>query len=87
MRLDKFLSTTKIVKRRVIAQDMIKNRVVFVNGKVAKSSKNILIGDKIEICYLDGNVCYEVLKIPESKTVSKKEKDLYIRKLYDKRKH
>jgi ribosomal 50S subunit-recycling heat shock protein len=87
MRLDKFLSTTKIVKRRVIAQDMIKNRVVFVNGKVAKSSKNILIGDKIEICYLDGNVCYEVLKIPASKTVSKKEKDLYIRKLYDKRKH
>ena len=81
MRLDKFINTVNITKRRAIAEDMCKSKVVFVNDKVAKPAKDVKIGDKITIKYLSHEVSYEVLAIPATKTIPKSTQSEYIREI------
>jgi ribosomal 50S subunit-recycling heat shock protein len=60
---------------------MCKEGVVFVNGKKAKPSKDVKVGDIIEIHYLSGVRKYEVLKIPETKTIPKSKKGEYVKEI------
>ncbi len=71
MRIDKFLNSVNITKRRSVAQDMIKNKVVLINDVLAKSSKNVEIGSIITINYLESSKKYEVLQIPNTKSTPK----------------
>jgi ribosomal 50S subunit-recycling heat shock protein len=79
LRIDKFLNAVNIVKRRSIADEMCKVGVVFINDKKVKSAKDVKVGDIIEIHYLNGIKKYEVLKIPETKTIPKSKKSEYVR--------
>jgi ribosomal 50S subunit-recycling heat shock protein len=81
VRIDKYLSSVNLVKRRTIAQDMVKSGVVFINGVQAKPSKEVKVGDEIEIRYLKGARRYEVLKIPVTKTIPKSAKEEYVKEL------
>jgi len=81
LRIDKWLSSVNVVKRRTIAQDMVKSGVVFINGIKAKPSKDVKVGDKIKIEYLKGAKEFEVLQIPTTKTVSKSAKEEYVKEL------
>jgi ribosomal 50S subunit-recycling heat shock protein len=81
MRVDKWLSGVNVVKRRTIATDMLKSKVVMVNDILAKASKDIKIGDKITIQYLSGDKSYEVLDIPKTKTIPKSKKDEYVKEI------
>jgi len=81
LRIDKFLNSVNIVKRRSIADEMCKEGVVFINGKKAKPSKDVKVGDKIEIHYLSGIKKYEVLKLPETKTIPKSKKNEYVKEI------
>ncbi|EJF07353.1 ribosome-associated heat shock protein implicated in recycling of 50S subunit [Thiovulum sp. ES] len=79
MRIDKFLNSVNITKRRAVAQDMLKNGVVFLNKTVAKQSKDVKIGDIIEIKYLNGDSQkWKILEIPKLKTTPKNEQDKYV---------
>ena len=80
MRIDKFLNGVNITKRRTVSQDMLKSGVVSLNGDVAKASKEVKVGDEIEIKYLDGRTnCYRVLDIPRTKTTPKSQQELYVK--------
>ncbi len=79
MRVDKFLNSVNITKRRTIAEDMCKSGVVSINSKVAKPAKDVKVGDTIEIKYLDKTFVYEVLQIPVTKSIPKSKKDEYVR--------
>jgi len=81
MRIDKWLSSVNVVKRRTIAQDMVKSGVVYINGVVAKPSKSVKVGDRIKIEYLNGVKEIEVLAIPTTKTVPKSKKDEYVKEI------
>ncbi len=81
MRVDKFMNSVNITKRRAISEDMCKSGVVSVNGKVAKPSKDVKVGDIIEIAYLDRTVRYEVLQIPVTKSIPKSKKEEYVKEL------
>jgi len=81
MRIDKWLSSVNVVKRRTIAQDMVKSGVVYINGTLAKPSKSVKVGDIIKIEYLKGAKEYEVLAIPTTKTIPKSKKDEYVREI------
>lgn len=81
MRVDKFLNSVNIAKRRSIADEMCKEGVVFINSKKAKPSKEVKVGGIIEIHYLNGIKRYEVLKIPETKTIPKSKKFEYIKEI------
>ncbi len=81
MRIDKFLNTVNIVKRRSVAEDMCKSKVVSINDKVAKPAKDLKVGDVIKIDYLEKSVSYEVLQIPTTRTISKSLKFEYVKEL------
>lgn len=79
MRIDKFLNSVNITKRRSIAQDMISNGVVCINDVVVKASKNVEVGSIITINYLKSTKKYEVLQIPTTKSTPKSLQDEYIK--------
>lgn len=81
MRIDKFLNSTNLLKRRSIAQDMCESGVVYLNGKIAKSSKEVKVGDIIKLVYLSETKTYEVLALPATKTIPKSTSHLYIKEL------
>ena len=78
LRVDKFIKATNIVKKRSIAQDMCENGVVSINGVMAKASKEVKIGDIIELKYLERIKKFKVLKIPVLKNVRKSEIQEYV---------
>ena len=81
MRIDKFLNSVNITKRRSIAQDMIKNQVVFINDVVVKASKNVEVGNVVSIKYLNEEKKYKVLQIPTTKSTPKSLQHEYIKEL------
>jgi len=81
VRIDKFLNAVNLTKRRAIAQDMIDEGVVLINGKVVKASKNVGVGDVITLQYLDKEQKFEVLKIPTLKSTPKSEQSLYVKEI------
>ena len=51
MRLDKYLKTARILKRRTVSKELADNQRVFVNGKVAKPSTEVKVGDIIKVAF------------------------------------
>lgn len=49
MRLDKYLKVTRLIKRRTVANEACDAQKVLVNGKVARASYDVKVGDVIEI--------------------------------------
>ena len=49
MRLDKYLKISRLIKRRTIANEACDAGRVMVNGKPAKASVNVKVGDIITI--------------------------------------
>ena len=49
MRLDKYLKVSRLVKRRTVANELCDAKHVTVNGKIARASYEIKVGDVIEI--------------------------------------
>ncbi|MBQ7712988.1 MAG: RNA-binding S4 domain-containing protein [Clostridia bacterium] len=58
MRLDKYLKTSRLIKRRTVAADACSASRVLLNGKEAKPAKEVKVGDVIEIVY--GNTTLKV---------------------------
>lgn len=75
MRLDKFLKVSRLIKRRTIANEACDAGRVTVNGKVAKASVDVKVGDVIEIGFGSKSVKVEVLDIQET-TKKDEAKDL-----------
>ena len=75
MRIDSFLNATNILRRRSLAQDLIKNNLVSVNGGIVKASREVKIGDIVEIKFLEYSKKYKILAIPQSKNVPKNAKN------------
>ena len=51
MRLDKFLKVSRLIKRRTVANEACDSSRVFVNGKQAKPSYDVKLGDVIEVTF------------------------------------
>lgn len=46
MRLDKFLKVSRLIKRRTVAKDVSEQGRVLVNGREAKPSAAVKVGDE-----------------------------------------
>ena len=77
MRLDKFLKVSRLIKRRTVAKDIADKARIFVNDNPAKPAKELKVGDKITIEYLNRSVIVEVLKIPTGNVAVQEAKELY----------
>ena len=51
MRLDKYLKVSRIIKRRTVANDACDADHVSVNGRRAKASYDVKVGDVLEITF------------------------------------
>lgn len=49
MRLDKYLKVARLIKRRTIANEACDAGKVTVNGKIARASYDVKVGDIIQI--------------------------------------
>ena len=49
MRLDKYLKVSRLIKRRTVANEACDNERVTVNGRVARASYDVKVGDVITI--------------------------------------
>ncbi len=76
MRLDKFLKVSRLIKRRTVANDACDAGRVMVNGKVAKASVKVAVGDIIEISFGNNKVKVEVEAIKDS-TKKDEAKDMF----------
>lgn len=66
MRLDKYLKVSRLIKRRTVANEACDNARISVNGRPAKASYDVKVGDKIEISMGSRTVAVEVLQVAES---------------------
>ncbi len=66
MRLDKFLKVSRIIKRRTVAKDASDAGRVLINGKEAKSSTKVKIGDILEIKFGNNVTKVEVLQLKDT---------------------
>ena len=66
MRLDKFLKVSRIIKRRTVAKEASDADKVLVNGRIAKPSTELKIGDVVEVNYFKKKVVVKVLNLSTS---------------------
>ncbi|MCR4685249.1 MAG: RNA-binding S4 domain-containing protein [Lachnospiraceae bacterium] len=66
MRLDKYLKVSRIIKRRTIANEACDAGRVMINGRVAKASTDVKVGDVLEIMFGTKPVKVEVLSVQET---------------------
>lgn len=65
MRLDKYLKVARIIKRRTVANEACSRDRVTVNGKDAKPSKGVKIGDVVCVSFGDRKLTFRVLDVPD----------------------
>lgn len=66
MRLDKYLKVSRLIKRRTVANEACDGERVTVNGRTAKASYDVKVGDILEIRFGQKTVKVEVLNLSES---------------------
>jgi len=65
MRLDKFLQTSRLVKRRTVATQLCSRGRVEVNERAAKPGRALEVGDTVALSFgSDGKLVCRVLEIP-----------------------
>ncbi|QSX07430.1 RNA-binding S4 domain-containing protein [Alkalibacter rhizosphaerae] len=73
MRLDKFLKTSRLIKRRTLAKEACDKGKIQVNGQVAKAGTELKVGDLINITLGPRSMMVRVEKLEEH--VKKEEAD------------
>ena len=66
MRLDKFLKVSRIIKRRTVANEACDAERVTVNGRPAKASYDVKVGDRLSIRFGERTLNIEVLQVSET---------------------
>ena len=66
MRLDKYLKTARLIKRRTVANEACDNGLVSVNSKPARASYEVKVGDRLSLRFGARTVTVEVLSVAEN---------------------
>ncbi len=66
MRLDKYLKVSRLIKRRTVANEACDGGRVTVNGRPAKASCDVKVGDVIEIAFGQRTLKVQVAAVEEN---------------------
>ena len=66
MRLDKYLKVSRLIKRRTVANEACDADRVLVNGRQAKASCQVRVGDVIEIAFGQRTLKVEVTQVADN---------------------
>ncbi len=83
MRLDKFLKVSRLIKRRTLAKEVCDQGRVQVNGRVAKASNELKVGDILTLDFGQRVLRVRVERLQDS--VRKEEAELLFTVLDDMR--
>ena len=76
VRIDLFLKTSRLVKRRAVAREMCDAGRVLVNGREARPAKEVKQGDAVTLSFPSRSVELEILVVPLS-SKKRAEEELY----------
>ena len=65
MRVDKYLKVSRIIKRRTVANEACDAGRVEVNGKTARASYDVKVGDEITVSLGQNTRVFKVLLVNE----------------------
>ena len=65
MRLDKYLKVSRLIKRRTVANEACDAEKISVNGKPARASYDVKVGDEVEINMGKSPLKIRVLEVVE----------------------
>ena len=77
MRLDKYLKVSRLIKRRTIANEACDAGHVEVNGKTARASYEVKVGDQINITFGERRLNVTVADVREY-TGKDQAKEMYV---------
>lgn len=66
MRLDKYLKVSRLIKRRTVANEACDAEKVTVNGRVARASYDVKVGDVIALHLGSRTLTVEVLAVEDN---------------------
>ena len=66
MRIDKYLKTARILKRRETGKQLALNERLFINGRAAKPSSEVKAGDEVLIVFGHREISIRVLEVRDS---------------------
>ncbi len=67
MRIDKFLKVSHILKRRTISKELALNERIEINGRIAKPSTDVKVGDEVTITFGNRKMTICILSVEEIK--------------------
>lgn len=65
MRLDKYLKVSRLIKRRTIANEACDHAQVTVNGRPAKASYDVKVGDVLAVAFGERTLRVRVTEVRE----------------------
>lgn len=77
MRLDKFLKVSRLIKRRTVANEVSEQGKIYVNGNVAKPSKQLKESDIIKIAQANKDIVVQIIRIPTTAVPAQEASTLY----------
>ncbi len=66
MRLDKYLKVSRLIKRRTVANEACDAGRVFVNGKAARASYEVKVGDILSVSLGSRELKAEIVSVQET---------------------
>ncbi len=66
MRLDKYLKVSRLIKRRTVANEACDAGRVFVNGKAARASYEVKVGDILSVSLGTRELKAEIVSVQET---------------------
>lgn len=83
MRLDKYLQITGLIKRRTLANEACKLGLIKVNQVTAKPTKEVTVGDQIDISLARRDLSIKILKNVSGNSLKKSLRTEYFEILRD----
>lgn len=77
VRLDLFLKTCRLMKRRSEAKRACDNGIVSVRGVTAKAAREVKPGDLIAIAFVDRFLDIEILELPKGNVPKSRAQTFY----------
>ncbi|MFC5468589.1 RNA-binding S4 domain-containing protein [Cohnella suwonensis] len=66
MRLDKYLKVSRLIKRRTVAKDVSEQGRVLLNGKEAKPSATVKVGDELDVQFGQRTLTVRIERLTDS---------------------
>lgn len=82
MRIDDYLSTVFLIKRRTLAKEWVMGGKVRLNGNRIKPGHEVKIGDRLDIYYQRHKISAEIVEIPH-KSIAKNQAENYYKLIED----